>query len=159
MSIDAQVTVCEPVADTTDSGDTLKETVQGSIVKLLDDYEKYVAPQAVQHAFDRHMTALVSKLAHENFWPLWLKSDYDYPENGEILDPKQLQSDYWKRVYFSLFMSITSFLILKVGATYAIAPPPPSICTHLIPSPTRSRIGLAQHGKPLGEGHRGDGRA
>ena len=52
MSIDAQVTVCEPVADTTDSGDTLKETVQGSIVKLLDDFEKYVAPQAVQHAFD-----------------------------------------------------------------------------------------------------------
>ena len=42
MSIDAQVTVCEPVADTTDSGGTLKETVQGSIVKLLDDYEKYM---------------------------------------------------------------------------------------------------------------------
>ena len=107
---------------TTDSGETLKETVEGSVVKLLDDFEKYIAAQSVQHKYDRHMTGLVAKLAHQNFWPLWLKSDYDYPENGEILDPKQVRSDYLKRVYYSLYMSITSFLILKV-CTALFSPP------------------------------------
>ena len=132
----------EPAVDTTDSGETLKETVQGSIVKLLDDYEKHVAPQSVRHKFDRYKTALVSKMAHQNFWPLWLKSDYDYPENGEILDPKQLQSDYWKRVYYSLFMTITSFLILKVGAV-PLTPPPigPARASLTLPAP-RAQVWL-----------------
>ena len=99
--------------------DTLKETVRGTLIELLDEFEEHVAAQAVQHRYDRFMTGLVAKLAHENFWPLWLKSDYDYPENGQILDPKQIQSDYWRRVYYSLFMSITSFLILKVSKAAA----------------------------------------
>ena len=46
LSAGAQVIAStEPAPDTTDSGETLKETVQGSIVKLLDDFERYVASQ------------------------------------------------------------------------------------------------------------------
>ena len=119
--------------------ETLKETVRGTLIELLDEVEMHVAQQAVQHRFDRYMTGLVAKLCHQNFWPRWLKSDYDYPENGEILDPKQIQSDYWRRVYYSLFMSITSFLVLKVLCRSSITlhatahmprllPPPPILC-------------------------------
>ena len=122
--------------------ETLKETVRGTLIELLDEIEMHVAQQAVQHRYDRYMTGLVAKLFNQNCWPRWLKSDYDYPENGEILDPKQIQSDYWRRVYYSLFMSITSFLILKVRLSAPASHrmpqharlhvlPPPSLLTPL----------------------------
>ena len=120
--------------------DTLKETVQGTLVELLDEFEEHVARQAIQHRYDRYMTELVAKLSNENCWPLWLKSDYDYPENGEILDPKQIQSDYWRRVYYSLFMSITSFLILQVR--HAVDRPLTFFfCSRALPPPPNCRCG------------------
>ena len=92
----------------------LKETIEGTAVKLLDDFENLVALKAVQHRDLRLKAAIAAKEQHQNFWPLMLKSDSDYPENGELLDPRQLQSDYWVRAYYSLFMSITAFLSLQV---------------------------------------------
>lgn len=89
---------------------TLKETVEGTAIKLLDDFEERVARKAIMHRHTWLLSVIAAREQHEETWPLILVCNSDYPENGELLDPRQLQSDYWKRVYYSLFMSITGFL-------------------------------------------------
>jgi hypothetical protein len=47
-------------------------------------------------------------------WPGMLLSDYDWSENG-VIEPKyQIQSEYWSLTHYSLFISITSYLIVDV---------------------------------------------
>lgn len=100
--------------------------------------------KAVQHRGSRVKTAIAAKEQHQFFWPLMLKADSDYPENEELIDHRSLQSDYWLRAYYSLFVSITGFLILRVwldivsplpiGAEVTVEPegaPPPSATVHI----------------------------
>lgn len=89
----------------------LKETVFGTPLQLLDNFEQLIAVKATQHRNTRLKAWMTARELHENCWPHVLVSDSDYPENGEIIDSKQLQSDYWQRNYYSLFISITQFLI------------------------------------------------
>ena len=39
-----------------------------------------------------------------------LLSDYDWAENGVLELARQIQSEYWALVAYSLFISITAFL-------------------------------------------------
>ena len=43
-----------------------------------------------------------------------LLSDYDWSENGVIASARQIQSEYWSLTHYSLFISITSYLIVDV---------------------------------------------
>lgn len=60
--------------------ETLKETVEGPVIKLLDDFEERAASNAVIHRHRRLEAALAAKELHQQFWPLMLESDSDYPE-------------------------------------------------------------------------------
>ena len=56
----------------------------------------------------------------------------DYSENGSLEKPKQLQQEYWVIVYYTLLISIASFLvsdvwrergsILPIGADVTLEP-------------------------------------
>ena len=39
-----------------------------------------------------------------------LLSDYDWSENGVIASARQIQSEYWSLVHYSLFIQITTYL-------------------------------------------------
>ena len=70
----------EDSGDRRDADDeALKETIEGTITKLLDDYEEYCAKKAVFHRHTRLEAALAAKETHQELWPLMLKSDSDYP--------------------------------------------------------------------------------
>ena len=38
-----------------------------------------------------------------------LLSDYDWSENGVIASARQIQSEYWSLVHYSLFIQITTY--------------------------------------------------
>ena len=40
-------------------------------------------------------------------------SDYDWAENGVLELARQIQSEYWGLISYSLFISITSYLIIR----------------------------------------------
>ena len=56
----------------------------------------------------------------------------DYSENGSLEKPKQLQSEYWVIIYYTLLISIASFLlssvwrerttVLPIGAEVTVEP-------------------------------------
>lgn len=68
----------------------------------------------------------------QNLTPGKLKNDSDWSENGEIVVKHQMQSEYWAIKYYSLLVSITSFLVssawkdrmcpLKAGAEVTVQP-------------------------------------
>ena len=43
-----------------------------------------------------------------------IRDKSDWSENGEIKVKHQMQSEYWTIVYYSLLISITSFLVTNV---------------------------------------------
>ena len=73
-----------------------------------------------------------------------LLSDYDWSENGTILNAVQIQSEYWSLVHYSLFISITSHLVvakwldrssfLQVGSEVTVEPHEKSVDGSLEPA-------------------------
>lgn len=115
----------------TDEKETLRAQRSGTIIEFLDKFEEISA----QFPAHRHLVCDAKAKALRRFrycWPGMLLSDYDWSENG-IINPKyQIQSEYWSLTAYSLFISITSFLIvdvwldrsslLKVGAEATVEP-------------------------------------
>ena len=89
----------------------LRETVHGSVVALLDEFENRISKKAVMHRRVRLDTAMAAKALRQNAWLGMLLSDYDWAENGVLELARQIQSEYWSLVAYSLFISITSYLI------------------------------------------------
>jgi hypothetical protein len=114
----------------------LRETVRGTAVQLLDEFEERMSKKAVIHRRVRLDTAMAQKQLKQNAWLGMLLSDYDWAENGVLELARQIQSEYWSLISYSLFISITSYLLpsfwkdrtseLKRGAE----------AHHPLPSPT-----------------------
>ena len=54
-----------------------------------------------------------AKQRDRGFWPGMLLSDYDWSENGVIANARQIQLEYWSLTHYSLFISITSYLVVS----------------------------------------------
>eukprot|EP00966_Prymnesium_polylepis_P029538 686375-Prymnesium_polylepis.2 len=54
---------------------------------------------------------MAQKALKQNAWLGMLLSDYDWAENGVLELARQIQSEYWSLISYSLFISITSYLL------------------------------------------------
>eukprot|EP00965_Chrysotila_dentata_P180523 5959505-Pleurochrysis_carterae.AAC.2 len=93
-----------------------------------------------------------------NIWPGMLTSDYDWAENGVIASARQIQSEYWSLKYFSLFITITSFLVTEAWlsrsshlpeSTHVMVEPENAQPGTTIP-PLGSFVATIVHAPPLG---------
>ena len=92
--------------------DTLRSRRTASVIKFLDAFEE----ASVKFPAHRHLIGDAKAKALRllrNFWPGMLLSDYDWSENGVIDAARQIQSEYWCLTHFSLFISITTYLIVE----------------------------------------------
>ena len=86
------------------------ETTRGTLVDFLDTFEA----MSEKHAVHCNLVATEQKsqLNYErNVRPLITKRDIDFSENGSIKDKRQAQSQYWVTIQYTLFVSITSWLL------------------------------------------------
>lgn len=92
-----------------DERDTLRERKEATLIELLDEFDKVstLFPAHRQLVWAAKKTALQRD---RNVWFGMLLSDYDWSENGVIAGARQIQSEYWSLVYYSLFIQITSYL-------------------------------------------------
>lgn len=116
--------------------DDLRKAMKGTVVEFLDAFEG-VHRKWIPHRFHALQAKVAERELYENFTPHKLKDDSDwYPsrmchhvtppppchprsfadhvsrsENGEIVVKEQMQSEYWHIKYYSLLISISSFLV------------------------------------------------
>ena len=88
----------------------LRHTVTGTLTELLD------AAKSVHRGWLPHRFLAVQSKESElelerNLTPGKLAANSDWSENGEIVVRQQMQSEYWSIKYYSLFISITAFLV------------------------------------------------
>jgi hypothetical protein len=98
----------------------LRHTVTGTITELLDACEA-VYSSWVPHRFHAMQARAAEIECDQNLTPAKLRNNSDWSENGEIVLKHQMQSEYWSIKYYSLLISITSFLVAsawkdRVGA-------------------------------------------
>lgn len=112
-----------------DEKEALRERREASVIEFLDDFLKSSAKFPAHRQLIRASKA--AALARErNAWIGMLLSDYDWSENGVIMTARQIQSEYWSLVHFSLFIQITWYLsseawlhqrsLLAVGAEVTV---------------------------------------
>lgn len=92
-----------------DEKDTLRERKTATLIEILDEFEKV----SLKFPAHRHLVRAAKAAALQrdrNFWVGMLLSDYDWAENGVIVSARQIQSEYWSLVYYSLFIQITTHL-------------------------------------------------
>jgi len=95
---------------TSEDKETLRERREATIVEFLDEFEK----ASVKFPAHRHHVGAAKAAALQrdrNFAPGMLLSDYDWSENGVIASARQIQSEYWSLVHYSLFIQITTYLV------------------------------------------------
>ena len=88
--------------------------------------------------------------------------DYDWSENGVIANARQIQSEYWALTHYSLFISITTYLIveawlnrsshLSVGTEVTVEPGGAVLSTAERLSPTKGSFYAVVHSTPAAEG-------
>ena len=102
-----------PDGSNTEEKDSLRAQRTSSVVDFLDAFED-ASTKFPKH---RHLvgdTKAKAKQRDQNFWPGMLLSDYDWSENGVIALARQIQSEYWSLTSYSLFISITSYLLVNL---------------------------------------------
>ena len=109
----------------------LRHTASGAVYEFLDACEE-VHRGWVPHRFHAVQSRKAETECEQNLTPGKLKNDSDWSENGEIVVKHQMQSEYWAIKYYSLLVSITSFLVssawkdrmcpLKAGAEVTVQP-------------------------------------
>jgi hypothetical protein len=102
----------DTVKSSDDSGDErdLRHTVTGTITELLDACEE-VFKSWVPHRYHGVQARETEIECDRNLTPAKLRNNSDWAENGEIVLKLQMQSEYWSIKYYSLLISITSFLV------------------------------------------------
>ena len=88
-------------------------TKRGTLVDFLDEFEN----QSEKHAYHRNLVSAERRaqiLYERNVRPLIVKRDIDFSENGTLKDKRQIQSQYWVTIGYSLFVSIASWLMASV---------------------------------------------
>ena len=104
-------------------------TKRGTLVDFLDEFEC----QSAKHAEHRNIVSTERKAQinyDRNVRPLIVKRDIDFSENGTISNKRQIQSQYWVTIGYTLFVSIASWLeaaewnkesgVLPVGAEVTV---------------------------------------
>ena len=88
---------------------SLRAQRRGTMVEFLDEFER----ASIKFPGHRELVVAAKKAAKqlkENCWLGMLMADYDWSENGLIAAARQIQSEYWCLKYFSLFITIFSYL-------------------------------------------------
>ena len=93
-----------------DEKEMLRERCEGTIIDLLDEFEKHVMPKYPFHRQTLIIQRQADQQRDDNLPPLVLDVDSDHSENGTIANAREIQSEYWRMNYFSLFISIWSYL-------------------------------------------------
>lgn len=96
----------------TEDRETLRAQRTSSLVEFLDAFEEASAKFPAHRHLVGDAKAKATQLLH-HFWPGMLLSDYDWSENGVIASARQIQSEYWSLTHYSLFISITSYLVVE----------------------------------------------
>lgn len=100
-----------PSSGSSDDAESLRARKEGTIIDLLDAFE------SASIKFPAHRQLVLDCKAKSvdrlrNFRPGMLLSDYDWSENGVITPDRQIQSEYWCLTHYSLFISITTHLVV-----------------------------------------------
>ena len=152
-----------PSDGSNEDNNTLRAQRVASVVQFLDAFEE----ASVKFPAHRHLvgdTKVKAKRRDRYFWPGMLLSDYDWSENGVIANARQIQSEYWALTHFSLFISITTYLVveawlhrsslLSVGAEVTVEPEGAVLSTAERLSPAKGSFYAVVHGTPAAEGER-----
>ena len=67
-----------------------------------------------QHIFHIDQAKAADWESEQHTVPGMIRDKSDWSENGEIKVKHQMQSEYWTIVYYSLLISITSFLVTSI---------------------------------------------
>ena len=113
---------------------SLRAQRRGTLVEFLDEFER----MSLKFPAHRELVVASKKAAkqlRENCWLGMLMADYDWSENGLIAAARQIQSEYWCLKYFSLFITIVSYLVPDSWHDQASAPAslPRSLARSLAP--------------------------
>ena len=94
-----------------DEGDkNLRHTVTGTVTEFFDAFED-ICKSWVPHRYHAVQAREAEIECDRQITPAKLRNNSDWSENGEIVLKLQMQSEYWSIKYFSLLISITSFLV------------------------------------------------
>ena len=96
-----------------DEKEMLRERCEGTIIDLLDEFEKHVMPKYPFHRQTLNIQKQADQQREDNLPPLVLDVDSDHSENGTIANAREIQSEYWVAKLYSLFISIWSYLCSK----------------------------------------------
>ena len=140
--------------------DTLRARCVAPVVRFLDTFEE----ASVKFPAHRHLigdTKAKARRRDRYFWPGMLLSDYDWSENGVIANARQIQSEYWALTHFSLFISITTYLVVKawldrrsrlsVGMEVTVEPDGAVLSTAERLSPAKGSFYAVVHSTPISE--------
>lgn len=117
--------------DGSSSEDDLRQQRSGSIIQFLDEFEP-VQLHNVRHSFHIDQSKEAEMDFYQNCIPGVISCKSDWSENGSLEKRRQMQSEYWVIVHYSLLISIASFLvssvwvdrssILPIGAEVTVEP-------------------------------------
>lgn len=117
--------------DGSSSEDELRQHRSGTVIQFLDEFEP-VQQQHLRHSFHIDQCKDAEADFSCNSIPGVIDCKSDWSENGSLEKKRQMQSEYWVIVHYSLLISIASFLvssawldrtsILPVGAEVTVEP-------------------------------------
>ena len=96
-------------SETKNARNLVLETTNGNLIEFLDKYEETTE----RHAYHRHLVSTERKASIEydqNIRPLMVTRNQDFAENGSIKNKRQVQSQYWITISYTLFISCVSWL-------------------------------------------------
>ena len=84
-------------------------TKRGTLVDFLDEFET----ESEKHAYHRNLVSVERRAQIDydrNVRPLIVRRDIDFSENGTLKNKRQIQSQYWVIIGYTLFVSISSWI-------------------------------------------------
>lgn len=109
----AVVTYQDAGGDGSSKEDDLRQKCEGTLIQLLDQFEP-VQKYHVRHTFHIQEDRDAHNEYDRNSIPGMIDCKSDFSENGSLEKAKQLQSEYWIIIYYTLLISIASFLVASV---------------------------------------------
>jgi hypothetical protein len=96
-----------------DDEDALRHRATGTIVEFLDAFE-IVLRRWLPHRYHIVQAKRAARELDDSATPGQIITNSDWSENGEIAVKQQMQSEYWKLIYFSLLIKIAAFLVTSM---------------------------------------------
>jgi hypothetical protein len=153
-----------PSDGSSEDKETLRAQHIASVIQFLDAFQEASIKFPTHRNLIGDAKAKAMQLARY-FWPGMLLSDYDWSENGVIANARQIQSEYWALTHYSLFISITTYLIveawlnrtsyLHIGTEVIVEPEDAVLSTAERLSPAKGSFYAIVHSAPTSEGEDG----